>query len=33
MRVYRLKKNDDAEFFVHEIGKVVDRTVIVFHLV
>ena len=33
MRVYRLKKDDDAVFFVHEIGKVVDLTVIAFHLV
>ena len=33
MRVYRLKKDDDAIFFVLEIGKVLDLTVIAFHLV
>ena len=33
MRVNRLKKDDDAVFFVHEIGKVLDLTVIAFHLV
>ena len=33
MLVYRLKKDDDAVFFVHEIGKVVDLILIPFHLV
>ena len=32
MRIYRLKEDDAAVFFVHEIGKVVDLTVIAFHL-
>ena len=33
MPVYRLRKNDVAVFFVHEIGKVVDLTLIALHLV
>ena len=33
MCVCRLNKNDDAVFFVHEIGKVVDLTFIALHLV
>ena len=33
MRVCRLNKNDDAIFFVHEIGKVVDLTFIASHRV
>ena len=33
MRVCRLKKDDDAVFFVHKIGNVVDLTLIPLHLV
>ena len=33
MLVYRVKKDDDAVFFVHEIGMVVDLTLIALHLV
>ena len=33
MLVCRLKKDDDAVFFVHEIGKVVDLTLIALRLV
>ena len=34
IRVHRIKKDDDpAVFFVHEIGKVVDLTVIALYLV
>ena len=32
MRVCRRKKDDDAVFFFHEIGKVVDLTFIALHL-
>ena len=31
--VHRIKQDDDAVFFVHEIGKVVDLTLIALHLV
>ena len=33
MRVCRLKKDDNAVFFVHEMGKVVNLTRIALHLV
>ena len=33
MLVCRLKKDGDAVFFVHEIGKIVDLTLIALHLV
>ena len=33
MLVYRLKKDDDAVIFVHEIGRGVDLTLIALHLV
>ena len=30
--MHRLKRDNDAVFFVHEIGKVVDLTFIALHL-
>ena len=33
MLVYRLKKDINAVFFVHEISEVVDLTLITLHLV
>ena len=33
MLVCRLNKDDDAVYFVHEIGKTVDLTLIALHLV